>query len=252
MREMIIAGNWKMNTDLNQAQALAGDLAGREVPQGTRVILAPPYPYLYAVGKEIEKTDLILAAQDMASQDNGAQTGLVSSTMLKDLGVSHVILGHSECRARGQSNEEISLKVKRALDEGLVPILCVGESLEEREAGKTMRVIEEDLRGSLDLVEKDQAGALLLAYEPVWAIGTGKVASPQEAQEVARGIRSYLAMAYGEKISSQAPILYGGSVKPGNAREILRQEDIDGALVGGASLKADDFWAIVQAGGSDD
>ncbi|MDO5037836.1 MAG: triose-phosphate isomerase [Tissierellia bacterium] len=249
MRSILIAGNWKMNTHLKEARALGSGLAKIQVPQGMEVLLAPPFPYLYPVGEEIKGTSLLLAGQNMNPADEGAQTGEVSAGMLKDLGASHVILGHSECRARGESSELIGEKLAQALKHDLVPILCVGESLEERQADQTIQVIEDQLKLGLgDLTHAQGLDRVIIAYEPIWAIGTGQVASPQEAEEVARDIRAYLAKNYGQDLAEKIQILYGGSMKGENAYELLSQDNIDGGLIGGASLKLESFLEIIEEG----
>ncbi len=247
MRRKFIAGNWKMNLDRKAAVALAEAVA-READKLTDVDLAvcPPACYLESVGQAIKDSRLALGAQNVYDQPNGAFTGEISVTMLCDLGVKYVILGHSERRhILGETDEEINKKVHAALKAGLKPILCVGELLAEREAGRTLDVIRTQFDGSLAGVTAEQFRSVVIAYEPVWAIGTGKVATPQQAEEVHLALRKIIAERYNNEIAQCIPIQYGGSVKPDNARELLGQPDIDGALVGGASLKADQFLGIV-------
>jgi triosephosphate isomerase len=247
MRRKFIAGNWKLNLDRKAAVTLAEAVA-READNFSGIDLAvcPPACYLEAVGQAIRGSRLALGAQNVYYQPNGAFTGEVSTAMLCDLGVTYVILGHSERRhVLGETDEEINKKVHAALRAGLRPILCVGELLAEREAGRTMEVIRTQFDGSLAGVAADQLQGVVIAYEPVWAIGTGKVATPQQAEEVHLALRKLIAERYNGEIAQTVPIQYGGSVKPENACELLCQPDIDGALVGGASLKADQFLGIV-------
>ncbi len=247
MRRKFIAGNWKMNLDRKAAVALAEAVA-READKLSHVDLAvcPPFCYLDAVGQAIRGTRLALGAQNVYCQPNGAFTGEISAAMLCDLGVEYVILGHSERRhILCETDAEINKKIHAALQAGLRPILCVGELLSEHEAGRTMEVIRTQFDGSLVGVAGEQFQNVTIAYEPVWAIGTGKVATPQQAEEVHLALRKMIAERYNDGIAQSVPIQYGGSVKPENARELLGQPDIDGALVGGASLKADQFLGIV-------
>jgi triosephosphate isomerase len=247
MRRKFIAGNWKMNLDRKAAVALAEAVA-REAEKFSQVELAvcPPACYLDAVGQAIRGTRLALGAQNVYYQPDGAFTGEISVKMLCDLGVKYVILGHSERRhVLGETDAEINKKVHAALQAGLQPILCVGELLSEREAGRTMEVVRKQFDGSLAGVSAEQLKKLVIAYEPVWAIGTGKVATPQQAEEVHLALRKIIAERYNNEIAQSIPIQYGGSVKPENSCELLCQPDIDGALVGGASLKADQFLGIV-------
>jgi triosephosphate isomerase len=247
MRRKFIAGNWKMNLDRKAAIALATVVA-HEAEKLSEVDLAicPPACYLDAVGQAIRGSRLSLGAQNVYFQPNGAFTGEISATMLCDLGVKYVILGHSERRhVLGETDAEINKKVHAALQAGLQPILCVGELLSERDAGRTMEVVRAQFDGSLAGVSAEQLREVVIAYEPVWAIGTGKVATPEQAEEVHLALRKIVAERYNDEIAQSIPIQYGGSVKPDNARELLGQPDIDGALVGGASLKADQFLGIV-------
>ena len=247
MRRKFIAGNWKMNLDRKAAVALAEAVA-REAEKFSAVDLAvcPPACYLDAVGQAIRGSRLALGAQNVYYQPNGAFTGEISTAMLCDLGVKYVVLGHSERRhILGETDAEINKKVHAALQAGLRPILCVGELLAQREAGRTLEVIRTQFDGSLAGVTADQLQSVVIAYEPVWAIGTGKVATPQQAEEVHLALRKIMAERYNSGVAQLVPIQYGGSVKPENARELFGQPDIDGALVGGASLKADQFLGIV-------
>jgi len=248
MRKKIIAGNWKMNYNLSEAVKLVSDLKseleGKEIE--AEVIVAPPFTSLEAVNSLLKGSKIQLAAQNMHSSDSGAFTGEISASMLKSVGCTHVILGHSERRTIfNESDDFINLKVKQAFENGLTPILCCGESLEERENGTTFSVVEKQLKACLKDLSNDQLERTIIAYEPIWAIGTGKTASPEQAQEVHAFIRKLLSEISNESTSSNITIQYGGSVKPENAKELLSKPDIDGALVGGACLKADSFRDII-------
>ncbi len=249
MRKYIVAGNWKMHTLREEAVALAHSL----VPlvsgvSRTDILVCPPFTSLARVGKVLEGTGILLGAQNMHHADEGAYTGEVSAAMLKDLGVSHVIVGHSERRQYfNESDSFLNLKVKAAVEAGLIPILCVGETLEEHESGATESVVAGQLEGGLEGVEIAHGEDLVIAYEPIWAIGTGKTASPEQAQEAHAFIRTKLTQAFGADLAGTMRIQYGGSVKPDNAAALMGQPDIDGALVGGASLKAESFADIVTS-----
>lgn len=213
------------------------------------VALCPPAVFLSQVAQSVAGTPVGLGAQNLYPADDGAFTGEVNASMLTDVGCRYVILGHSERRAlMGETDEQISTKLHAALAGNLIPIVCVGETLEDRESGATEKVVETQLRGSLAGLDEARAAGIVVAYEPVWAIGTGKTASPEQAEEVHAFIRGLLSDLFGADVAAQIRIQYGGSVKPGNAKELLGQTNIDGALVGGASLKADDFAAIIAAG----
>jgi len=247
MRRPFIAGNWKMNLDKDSAVALAEGLA-REAEQVDDVDLAvcPPSVYLDSVGKALAGSKVGLGAQNVYHQPKGAYTGEISVSMLRDLGCEYVILGHSERRhVLGETDDQINKKVHAALDAGLEPIVCVGELLAEREAGKTLDVIRSQFDGSLAGLSKEQIVRVVIAYEPVWAIGTGKVATPQQAEEVHLDLRKILEDRYNKEVADTVRIQYGGSVKPENAAELLSRPNIDGALVGGASLKVELFMGIV-------
>jgi len=249
-RKLFIAGNWKMNLDRNGATALAASLV-QQIGKVAEVDLAvaPPLVYVQAVGEALKGSRIALAAQNMFHEDNGAFTGEVSGAMLKDVGCSHVILGHSERRhVIGETDELINRKVVKALGDGLKVILCVGELLAQREADRTTDVVTTQVKVGLKGVSTGAMRDVTIAYEPVWAIGTGKTAAPEQAQEVHAMIRGLLGVMYGPAVAGATVIQYGGSVKPSNAAELLGQADIDGALVGGAALKAADFVGIVQAG----
>ncbi|HQU45539.1 MAG: triose-phosphate isomerase [Planctomycetia bacterium 21-64-5] len=247
MRRPFIAGNWKMNLNRRQAVELAQAVAARAA-ESPHVDLAvcPPSVYLDAVGQALAGSRVGLGAQNVYHEASGAFTGEVSAAMLVDLGCRYVILGHSERRhILGETDEQINRKLLAALGAGLTPIVCVGELLSEREAGQTAAVIRRQFDGSLAQLSEQQMRNVVIAYEPVWAIGTGKVATPEQAQEVHLDLRKLIEARYNSGTAQAVRIQYGGSVKPSNAAELLSQPDIDGALVGGASLKADDFLGIV-------
>jgi len=246
MRRIFIAGNWKMNTDRASAVALAQGIAARAGEAGhVDLAVCPPSVYLDAVAAAVKGSPVGLGAQNMYHEPKGAFTGELSAAMLLDVGCQYVILGHSERRhILGETDEMINRKVLAALDAGLKPIVCVGELLEEREAGRTAEVIRTQFEGSLAGLSDKQMAGTVIAYEPVWAIGTGKVATPEQAEEVHGDLRKLLANRYNDEIAESVVIQYGGSVKPDNAATLLGQPNIDGALVGGASLKVDDFLGI--------
>ena len=247
MRRPFIAGNWKMNTNRASAVALAQGVAKQAAAlDGVDLAVCPPSCYLDAVGRAIAGSKVALGAQNMYHEKDGAFTGELSAAMLRDLGCKYVILGHSERRhILVETDAAINKKVHAALAAGLLPIVCVGELLSEREAGNTLTVIQTQFDGSLAGLSAEQMGKVVIAYEPVWAIGTGKVATPQQAEDVHLALRKIIAKRYNSSIADSVRLQYGGSVKPENAAELLKQPDIDGALVGGASLKADQFLGIV-------
>lgn len=249
MRTPLIAGNWKMNTDSSSATALAGAIAERAAEaDGAELLVCPPSIYLTTVRDAIGGAAVALGAQNMSCQPKGAFTGETSAAMLNDVKATYVILGHSERRhIFGETDENVNKKTVAALAAGLCPIVCVGELLEEREAGKTAEVIRSQFDGSLAGISADDMKSVVIAYEPVWAIGTGKVATPAQAEEVHADLRKQLFERYNQEVADTVRILYGGSVKPDNAEELIGQPNIDGALIGGASLKADDFLAIAVA-----
>ncbi|MCU0858880.1 MAG: triose-phosphate isomerase [Pontiellaceae bacterium] len=250
MRKKIIAGNWKMNKTVGDAVALVEGLK-MDLAQGTdvEVVVCPPFTALQAVGEKLTNTQIKLGAQNMSSEDDGAYTGEISHTMLKDLFVKYVILGHSERRQYYKETDFwVNKKVKKALEKNLRPIVCVGEKLEDREAGNTEKVVEAQVRGSLADVTAEQFENVVIAYEPVWAIGTGKTATSAQAQEVHAFIRGILRDMTGEKAANGLRIQYGGSMKASNAKDLLSQPDIDGGLIGGAALDARSFIDIVKAG----
>jgi len=251
MRRFLIAGNWKMNTNLETGTALASGLAdhvrGRDLP--VDVLVCPPFPYLAAVKATAGEAGIAVGAQNCYFEPSGAFTGEVSVDMLKDIGCQSVILGHSERRhVLNETDEVINKKTKAAIEGGLQVVLCVGELLEEREADKTEAVLDEQMAGGLQDVSAEQMANVVIAYEPVWAIGTGKTASPEQAEQAHAHLRKWLTDRYNSQIAEQTRILYGGSVKPANAKELLGQANVDGALVGGASLTVDNFAPIIDAG----
>ena len=249
MRRPFVAGNWKMNTDAAAGVALARAVA-EAVPAGgpVDVLVAPPFPYLVPVGEAVRGSGVLLGAQTMNAEASGAFTGETSAAMLKDVGCRYAIVGHSERRQLfGETDAVVNKKAAAAVAAGLGVILCVGETLEERDADRTERVLETQMAGSLAGFEAGRTADLVIAYEPVWAIGTGRNATPEQAQAAHKFLRDWLGERFGAGVASATRLQYGGSVKPDNAAALLGQPDVDGALVGGASLKADSFLAIVTA-----
>lgn len=249
-RQKFIAGNWKMFTTAAGAEQLAAAVVkGLGNESRVAVALCPPFLYLERVAKVVKGTAVALGAQNLYPEKEGAFTGEVSPTMLVDVGCKHVILGHSERRHKlGESDAFINKKVHAALAAGLQVILCVGETLQEREANQTEKVLDGQTTQGLAGVTPDMLGRIVLAYEPVWAIGTGRNATPEQAQQAHAFLRKRVGELCGTSAAQSLQIQYGGSVKPDNAAALLHQADVDGALVGGASLKADDFLAIIHAG----
>lgn len=247
MRRKFIAGNWKMNLTRAAAVALTEQLAkSAEKVEGVDLAIFPPSLYVDAVAQAAAGSKVAWGVQNVYHEANGAFTGEISVAMLQDLGCRYAILGHSERRhILGETDEAINRKVHAVLKGEITPIMCVGETLQEREAGRTLEVIEGQVRGSLAGLDADQMLRTVIAYEPVWAIGTGKTATPQQAEEVHLALRKILVGRYNDEIAQAVCLQYGGSVKASNARDLLSQPDIDGALVGGASLKADEFMGIV-------
>ena len=246
-RTPLIAGNWKLNKTTDEAVALASDIKAGATVDGVDVLVSPVFTTLSSVAKALEGSKVYVAGQNMHSELSGAFTGEISPTMLTDVGCSHVILGHSERRQYfGETDEGVARKTKVALDNGLLPISCVGETLDEREADKTMDVVGRQVDAILNAVSADEAKKVVIAYEPVWAIGTGKVATPEQAQEVHAFIRKRVGEVHGQAVADAVRILYGGSVKPDNVKGLMALPDVDGALVGGASLKADSFLKLVR------
>ncbi|MCM8771128.1 MAG: triose-phosphate isomerase [Candidatus Omnitrophica bacterium] len=250
MRKPIIAGNWKMYKTISQAIELANGLK-RELykidPQDIDIVLCPPFTALTEVAEILTDSNMSLGAQDMHWEDEGAFTGEISGLFLKDIGAKYVIIGHSERRQFfGETNETVNKKLKAALKHELTPIICVGENLAERESNKTFAIVRNHVEGGLKDISQQDALKIIIAYEPVWAIGTGKTATPSQAQEAQKFIREILAKRYNNETAQAIRIQYGGSVKPENAAELMKEPDIDGALVGGASLKTESFAAIIK------
>lgn len=250
MRPFLVAGNWKMNTNRASGEALAADLAAAfaAAEDGVQVLVCPPFPYLTPVAEKISGSGVQLGAQNLYFEAPGAFTGEVSADMLTDVGCSYVLIGHSERRhVLGETDEIINRKVKAALAAGLKAVLCVGELLSEREAGKTESVLDAQMEGGLADISEEDAKNVVIAYEPVWAIGTGVTASPEQAESAHEHLRKWVASRYNAAFSDQIQILYGGSVKPDNAETLMGQANVDGALVGGASLKSELFVPIIEA-----
>ena len=247
-RKALIAGNWKMHTTVSQAGQLANSVAKAfNVRNDREVLLAPPYTALQEVGKTLTGSSIILASQNVCWEEQGAYTGEISSPMLKDIGVTAAIVGHSERRQLfHEDNALINKRVRGALHSGLMTILCIGETLTEREAGQTFTVLETQICDGLAEVQPKEMAHLVIAYEPVWAIGTGKTATKEQAQEAHAFIRRVITKIYEKNIAEGLRILYGGSVKPANIDELMSQPDIDGALVGGAALDAESFGRIMN------
>jgi len=248
-RRKFIAGNWKMNTSRAEGISLASAIAAKVgASSNVEVAVCPPAVYLEAVGQAAKNSAVGLGAQNCYHEAKGAFTGEVSPQMLRDIGCTYVILGHSERRQYfKESNQDVNRKLRSALGAGLVPIVCVGETLDQRQAGQTAAVVREQIEGSLAGLSADELPKVVIAYEPIWAIGTGVVATPEQAEEVHADLRKLLESRYNSAVASQVRIQYGGSVNAENAASLLKQPNIDGALVGGASLKADSFLAIVAA-----
>lgn len=249
MRKKVIAGNWKMNKDLNESQDLISKIInGLGNDTKCDIIVCPPFTSLREVSLLIKTTPVKLGAQNLHFEDSGAFTGEISASMLKSVGCEYVIIGHSERRnIFGEQNDVINKKIKKALEHSLKPIFCVGELLEQREDGSTMEVVKNQILKGLKDITPKQLSEIIIAYEPVWAIGTGKTATPAQAQEVHAAIRELIVENFSEDVADNLVIQYGGSVKPDNAGELLSKQDIDGALVGGACLKADSFLGIITA-----
>ncbi len=246
MRNYLIAGNWKMNMTLKESEALASGIKEKvERREGVDMVLCPPYTSLERVGKVLEGSFIQLGAQNMFWEEKGAYTGEISPLMLKDLGCKFVIIGHSERRKYFREDDQmVNLKIKSALKYGLVPIFCVGETLEEREKGVEREVVLRQLEGGLQGMGEEEVKKVVIAYEPVWAIGTGKTATPQEAERMHSFLRECLKKRWGDSVGDVVRILYGGSVKPDNIDDLMKEPQIDGVLVGGASLKVDSFVRI--------
>lgn len=248
MRKNIVAGNWKMNNDLSQTQSLITDLKKQNQTSNAEVMIAPSFTNLWHVFEALRQDTVEVVAQNMHFAENGAYTGEVSASMLKSIGVKTVILGHSERRAYfNETDKSLAKKVDAALENDLRVIFCFGEELADRKAGNEEVIVEGQIQNALFHLDANAYENIVLAYEPVWAIGTGETASPEQAQDMHAFIRKTLANKYGSDVADKVSILYGGSVKPNNAKEIFGKPDVDGGLIGGASLKAEDFFAIVNA-----
>ena len=248
MRRILVAGNWKLNgSNASNAELLDGIVSGASANDTVDLLVCPPYPYLASAVQKLAGTGIAVGGQNVSQQSSGAYTGEVSASMLADCGCSHVLVGHSERRSLyGESSELVAEKYQAAQEQQLIPVLCVGETLEERESGSTEAVVSEQLDAVITLCGVESLGAAIVAYEPVWAIGTGMTATPEQAQDVHRFIRERIAN-LNAAIAGELRILYGGSVKGSNAAGLFAMADIDGGLIGGASLKADDFLAIADA-----
>ena len=248
MRKAFIAGNWKMNKDMKGALELANGLKRSLADvEDVDVGLFPPAVFLADVVDACTDTGFAVGAQNMHWKEKGAFTGEISAQMIRSVGATHVIIGHSERRQYfGETDDTVNKKMHSALKAGVAPIMCVGETLQEREAGKTLDIVSSQIRGGLKDITPEGMAAVVIAYEPVWAIGTGKTATPGEAQEVHAAIRGMLAEILGDNVSEGVRIQYGGSVNPANVKELMAKPDIDGALVGGASLEVDSFTALVR------
>jgi triosephosphate isomerase len=250
MREPIVAGNWKMFGSADRVERFTATLNAADIPAGVRLLVFPPVAYLRQFNADLVESDVELGAQDLHTEQEGAFTGEISATMIADLGGRWVLTGHSERRQyQGESDALVAAKFAAALSAKLTPIVCVGETLEEREAGEAVAVVARQLDAVVESLGIEQLAHGVVAYEPVWAIGTGKTASPDQAQAMHRSIRDRV-RGYSEATAEALCILYGGSVKPDNAAELFRQDDIDGALVGGASLEADSFLEIAASAGT--
>ena len=250
MRRKVVAGNWKMNNDLSQSVNLISEIknaiTGKEL--NAEVIICPPFTSLETANALVKDTNVKLGAQNMNFEDSGAFTGEISASMLKSVGCEYVILGHSERRIIfDESDEVVNKKINKALSAGLKPIFCIGETLEQRENGTTKNVIDGQVRKGLSRISAEELASIIIAYEPVWAIGTGRTATPDQAQEMHKFIRDQIKSKYGEKVAEDCSILYGGSCKASNAPELFSNTDVDGGLIGGASLNSDEFLGIVNA-----
>ena len=250
MRTKIVAGNWKMNTTVAEGVELAKGIVAKvnEISKGVTLVVAPPFTHLVSVGEALKGSPVALSAQNCADQPKGAFTGEVAAAMLKGVGCAYTILGHSERREYyGETSEKLVKKIALAFENGLKVIYCVGEKLDDRKAGNHFDVVSQQLSEVLFGLTAEQMADVVIAYEPVWAIGTGVTATAEQAQEIHAFIRKTLADKFGKKVADETTILYGGSCKPSNAKELFACPDIDGGLIGGASLKADDFIAIAQS-----
>lgn len=247
MRKPIIAGNWKMNMTPSQAKELVKDLKPLVKDASCEVVVCPPFVDLPFVAEEIKGSNIHLGAQNVHWEEKGAYTGEIAAEMLKEIGVEFVIIGHSERRQFfGETDETVNKRLKAALQHDLIPIVCVGESLEQRESGVTNQIVNTQIKGAFADISSDDAEKIVVAYEPIWAIGTGKTATKEDANDTIKEIRKTIADIYGNDIAEKVRIQYGGSMKPANATELMSMSDIDGGLIGGASLKAEDFSKVVN------
>lgn len=248
MRKQIVAGNWKMNNDLAQTQTLLTELKKQTQTSNAEVMVAPAFTNLYQAFDTLKGTNIEVVAQNMHFAENGAYTGEVSASMLKSIGINTVILGHSERREYfNETDAALAKKVDAALGKGMRIIFCFGEELADRKSGNQEHIVESQIKNALFHLGAAAFQDIVLAYEPVWAIGTGETATPEQAQDMHAFIRKTLANKYGDEVAEEVSILYGGSCKPSNAQEIFSKPDVDGGLIGGASLMAEDFYAIVNA-----
>ena len=246
MRTPIIAGNWKMNKNMEESIELIKDIKKHKLEENVEKVVCVPFTDLNVVKGELEGTDIKLGAQNMHFEESGAYTGEISPTMLQEIGVDYVVLGHSERRQMfNETDETVNKKVKSAVKHGIKPIVCVGETLEQKEAGKEKEIVKGQIEGALEGLSGEDIKDLVVAYEPIWAIGTGKTASAEDAEAMCGFIRSIINDLYGD-LSESLRIQYGGSVKPANVKELMEKTEIDGALVGGASLKAEDFVKLIN------
>lgn len=250
MRNKIVAGNWKMNKTLTEGNTLVSEILAQlpELNENNQVVLCPPYLHLQQTAGQLNKDHIHVGAQNCSEHESGAYTGEVSATMLKEAGITHVIIGHSERREyNNETNEQLAAKVNQALTNGLHVLFCCGEPLEIRDAEIQNSFVEEQIKAGIFHLSAEQMANITIAYEPIWAIGTGRTASSAQAQDMHAHIRSVVAAKYGTEIANNTTILYGGSCKPDNANELFACPDVDGGLIGGASLKAADFVAIIEA-----
>lgn len=247
MRKPIIAGNWKMHKTINEAKSFVEEIKGSIKETDVEAVICAPYTILKDLKEVTKGTNIKVGAQNMHFEENGAFTGEISPLMLKELEIDYVIIGHSERRQYfNETDETVNKKVKKALEHSIIPIMCVGESLEQREAGDTKSIVKSQVEKGLQGIDHEDIKKIVVAYEPIWAIGTGKTASSEDANEVIAYIREVIKNVSSEDISEEIRIQYGGSVKPSNVEEIMNQSDIDGALVGGASLEPKDFIELVN------
>ena len=247
MRRKVIAGNWKMNMLPNETISMITELAPKVKDTKNEVILCVPFTDLFYCLNVAQGTNIKIGAQNMHYEEKGAYTGEISGSMLRSIGVEYVIIGHSERRQYfGETDETVNKKVKAAFKNGLKPIVCVGETLEQRESGKAFEIITNQTQKALEGLTEDQVANTIIAYEPIWAIGTGKTATNEDANESIKKIRKKICQIYGQNVSERVIIQYGGSMKPTNAKKLLEMSDIDGGLIGGASLKVEDFSEIVN------